>query len=360
MAKKVFISYAWDNVDFAQKILGFSNRLRENGIDANIDQYEENPDMGWPIWMEQQIKTSDYVLVVGTKTYYEKFKQLQNGKGVSWEISSIYQSLYDLQGHNDKFIPVVFHDDDKQYIADALQPYTIYNISHQFQKLVNRIKGIPNVIKPPIKEQLQPKMPKTIFVSSPINLDLWDKAKWKGVAFLFIPDVGSALALTFEGNEQAAVQIFEEWQKIDKLDEYIDVCFIEGDIDKLPPNGYTCLIGPNIDQSIKRAIESEGLNEVLVLTINRFQRMYPQDGFKMYNRFKRIVEINKGKPVPILPVTLANMENEITFNNLKPHFDKIVYTKNVRYIKADDIKITDYECCVIPEFNSDFPREWLI
>ena len=109
MAKKVFISYAWEDESFSQAILEFSNKLRANGIDANIDQYEENPDMGWPIWMEQQIETSDYVLVVATKTYLDKFLQLQQGKGVSWEISSIYQSLYNLQGHNDKFIPIVFN-----------------------------------------------------------------------------------------------------------------------------------------------------------------------------------------------------------------------------------------------------------
>ena len=78
MAKKVFISYAWEDESFSQAILEFSNKLRANGIDANIDQYEENPDMGWPIWMEQQIETSDYVLVVATKTYLDKTCNLVN------------------------------------------------------------------------------------------------------------------------------------------------------------------------------------------------------------------------------------------------------------------------------------------
>ena len=93
MPKKVFISYAWEDDAFSEKILSCSNKLRENGIDAIIDQYEENPDMGWPIWMEQQIEESDFVLIVATKSYMEKYKQCQQGKGVSWEISSIYQSL---------------------------------------------------------------------------------------------------------------------------------------------------------------------------------------------------------------------------------------------------------------------------
>lgn len=51
--KKVFISYAWENQDFSEEILDFSNRLRKNGIDANIDQYYDNPEKagqyGWKI-----------------------------------------------------------------------------------------------------------------------------------------------------------------------------------------------------------------------------------------------------------------------------------------------------------------------
>ena len=36
----VFISYSQDNVAFADKVLAFSNRLRSEGIDAVLDQYE--------------------------------------------------------------------------------------------------------------------------------------------------------------------------------------------------------------------------------------------------------------------------------------------------------------------------------
>ena len=34
MAKKVFISYAWEDENFSQAILEFSNKLRANGIDV--------------------------------------------------------------------------------------------------------------------------------------------------------------------------------------------------------------------------------------------------------------------------------------------------------------------------------------
>lgn len=248
--KKVFISYAWEDETFSKKVLNFANKLREHGIDANIDQYEENPDMGWPVWMENQIENSDYVLIVSTKTYMEKFKQHQEGEGVSWEISSIYQSLYNLKGHNDKFIPIVFDNSDISFIVKALQPYTHYNVSTNFEKLENRIKGIPNIKKPPVTITPLPyKERKTLFISNPINIEAWDKAKWSGVCFLNIRGCW-LIGLIFKGDKKSALQIFDEWQNYPNLNDYIYVSFIEGNIDKLPPNGYTCLISPNIEKHL--------------------------------------------------------------------------------------------------------------
>lgn len=338
-------------------MLNFANKLREHGIDANIDQYEENPDMGWPIWMENQIENSDYVLVISTKTYMEKFKQQQEGKGVSWEIGSIYQSLYNLKGYNDKFIPVVFDNSDIPFIVKALQPYTHYNITANFEKLENRIKGIPNVKKPPINTKPLPyKERKTLFVSNPINIEAWDKAKWSGVCFLNVKECW-LIGLVFKGDKKSALQIFDEWQNYPNLNDYITVSFIEGDIEKLPPNGYTCLISPNIEKAIERSKKfSDGREQILMLC-NRFQRMYPKDKFQAFNYFKNLVLTHEGTEIPILPITLLDRRKALIFDNMEPHFDKIVATKNVKYLQASDIKKDDYASCCIPKFNKNFPLE---
>ena len=60
----VFISYSHDSDDLCDKVLELSNYLRDNGIDSNIDQYEECPPEGWPRWMENQIRTAEFVIVV--------------------------------------------------------------------------------------------------------------------------------------------------------------------------------------------------------------------------------------------------------------------------------------------------------
>lgn len=79
--------------------------LRSEGIDANIDLYEEAPVEGWPRWMENQINNSDFVLVVSSKSYFEKcYSESHKGKGISWEVNIVYQHIYDANSTNTKFI----------------------------------------------------------------------------------------------------------------------------------------------------------------------------------------------------------------------------------------------------------------
>lgn len=46
MTKKVFISYAHESTELSDSVLQFSNYLRSQGIDSEIDQYEESPPEG--------------------------------------------------------------------------------------------------------------------------------------------------------------------------------------------------------------------------------------------------------------------------------------------------------------------------
>lgn len=61
----------------------------------------------WPRWMENQINNSEFVLVVCSKSYYEKcYSDDKKSKGISWEVNIVYQHLYDGTSINTKFIPV--------------------------------------------------------------------------------------------------------------------------------------------------------------------------------------------------------------------------------------------------------------
>ena len=50
-------------------IKALSERLRSEGINCHVDQYEMSPPEGWPQWIIRQIERADFVLVVSTETY---------------------------------------------------------------------------------------------------------------------------------------------------------------------------------------------------------------------------------------------------------------------------------------------------
>ena len=110
-AKKVLISYSHDSRDHQQRVLVFANQLRMSGVDAIIDQYVTAPPDGWPTWMESQIRTSDFVLLICTRTYLDRVERREQpgkGLGVLWEAKLVYNELYAGTALEQKFVPVVF------------------------------------------------------------------------------------------------------------------------------------------------------------------------------------------------------------------------------------------------------------
>jgi hypothetical protein len=49
---RVFISYSHESEEHADRVLALADRLRAEGIEATLDQYEISPDEGWPMWCE--------------------------------------------------------------------------------------------------------------------------------------------------------------------------------------------------------------------------------------------------------------------------------------------------------------------
>ncbi len=106
---RVFISYSHDSQEHKDRVLELADRLREDGIDCTIDQYEESPAEGWQRWMLNQVEAATFVLVACSEQYDRRFRGREavgKGKGATWEGGVIIQELYDDQGQNSKFIPI--------------------------------------------------------------------------------------------------------------------------------------------------------------------------------------------------------------------------------------------------------------
>jgi SEFIR domain len=59
-APRVFISYSHDSTEHAEVVLALAQRLRQDGVDAWIDQYENGtPEEGWPRWMLNRLEWAE-------------------------------------------------------------------------------------------------------------------------------------------------------------------------------------------------------------------------------------------------------------------------------------------------------------
>jgi len=80
----VFISYSHDSPEHEANVLALANRLRADGIDAALDQYEELSRRGLGIVGQRQIQAAGFVLVVCTATYRRRFDgEEEPGKGLA-------------------------------------------------------------------------------------------------------------------------------------------------------------------------------------------------------------------------------------------------------------------------------------
>ena len=349
MAIKVFISYAHESEELSDSVLTLSNYLRSKGIDSEIDQYEESPPEGWPKWMARQIQDADYVLVVCSKIFYKRANDHSGddeGLGVKWETSLILQQLYTLNINNKKYIPVIANSDSKKYIPLALQPYTYYEYKNQgsLNKLIDRILGISKSKRPPLgKEQeaektiksLDPKERRSIFLSSIIDIDLWNEAKWKGMAYISDPSLKAPpiAGFLFE-NEKAGDEIFsslkEQFGDVDYNDE-IRLSFIE-EISKDRPLDYKVHIGTDRDVIVSK-MESAGLDphKSLFMGITRIHEMNPPEGSKNLEVFKHSYDYFK-------KYYITNIK---TINGqLQPEFSNLIEKRKIFFRNKSDV-ITD-------------------
>jgi hypothetical protein len=155
MAIKVFISYSHDSKEHSNRVLALSNRLRDDGLDCMIDQYVEAPPEGWPIWMKNQIKESDFVIIVCTETYYRRAEGKEKpgkGLGVKWESVLTIQDIYENDSENRRFIPVLFKPGDAQHRPEPLKPTNYYCIDTQdgYEKLYRRLTDQHLEVPPPL------------------------------------------------------------------------------------------------------------------------------------------------------------------------------------------------------------------
>ena len=158
--KRVFLSYTHDSPEHKARVLGLSDRLIRDGVDARIDRYvESSPPRSWPRWMVGEIEDADFVLVICTAAYNRRFRDREEpgrGKGSSWEGAVITQELYEADDARVKFIPVAFSAEGCRTIPIVLGGTTHYILDCEdaYESLYRHITGQPRTPRPEIGQSI--------------------------------------------------------------------------------------------------------------------------------------------------------------------------------------------------------------
>jgi len=157
LGPRVFISYSHDSEEHRTKVLDLADRLCDENLDCWIDRYIEDatPERGWPMWMEENVRVADFILVICTETFLARFEgreEVGKGLGVKFESVLMTQHIYQSGSVNRKIIPVVVNKDDSKHIPSPLVPFTYYNVGDEagFLKLYRRLTNQPEIVRPPI------------------------------------------------------------------------------------------------------------------------------------------------------------------------------------------------------------------
>lgn len=350
--EEVFISYSHDSAEHIKEVLALANRLRSEGVDCIIDQYESSPPEGWPRWMDKKVRESKYVLMICTKIYYCRVmgeEQHGKGLGVRWEGNFIYQHLYNAGAINYRFVPVLMSSDHLPHIPTPVQGASYYDLSAPtgFDDLYLRLTDQPKVQKPELgKRRPLPQKPvKTnpaMFLSMPIDVDLWNEAKWRATFFSHQEGHPPTLGLAFL-NEAAARKIFADWHDRygtnDKYEE-LRISIVEGEIPG-EDHGYTVHIGSDPDAAIQRfKAAGYAFDNDLLFSVSRLNRMNPPKDSQNLSLFKRLY--SEYKTFYLAPGVVSPDGKK-----LKPIFELGIFKCKILFRNVSDISEDDLDSVVL-------------
>lgn len=151
-APKIFISYSHDNPDHKKWVAGLGIRLRENGVDAVLDQWDLFPGEDIPVFMERNLTEADFAVLVCTKRYVEKANKGDGGVGYEKMIvtSELIKSI-----EASKFIPII-RQNGSHLVPRFIQTKLFIDFSNEeefevvFDELLRTIFRSSVVKKPPL------------------------------------------------------------------------------------------------------------------------------------------------------------------------------------------------------------------
>jgi hypothetical protein len=125
---KAFISYAWESEEAKIWVKELATELRNDGIDAKLDQWEIVPGDQMPPFREKSVRENDYVLIICSPKYKTKSENRIGGVGYEGDIMTAEV----LQNSNHrKFIPIIKYGTKETSIPSWLQGKYYVDLSNE-------------------------------------------------------------------------------------------------------------------------------------------------------------------------------------------------------------------------------------
>lgn len=165
--KEVFVTYSWDNDEHCERIISFTNFLRQSGFYAEMDRMliQNESAIDFKKMMHKAMTDYKKVIVVLSKGYKEKAEAFKGGVGNEYtlilndiEVNKNKYILVSLDGINDNITPLFFKGREIIDLSD--------NTNKKQEKLFAKLQDIKeyefaNVAssKPIIKQKVAPNFP---------------------------------------------------------------------------------------------------------------------------------------------------------------------------------------------------------
>lgn len=101
---KAFISYSWEDEAHRTWVRDLATRLRADGVETCIDQWDAVPGDQLPAFMERAIRSNDYVLIVCTPRYKQRSDHRKGGVGYEGDIMTAEVLA---NANHRKFVPLL-------------------------------------------------------------------------------------------------------------------------------------------------------------------------------------------------------------------------------------------------------------
>lgn len=149
---KLFVSYSHDSPSHKQWVLSFATKLRASGIDAILDQWELQAGDDLPSFMEKNLASADYILMICTESYVAKANAGKGGVGYEKMIvtSELMRNI-----DSNKVIPII-RQKGVHEVPTFLQTKLYIDMSNDeleefgFDELIRTIHESPVYKKPEI------------------------------------------------------------------------------------------------------------------------------------------------------------------------------------------------------------------